>query len=402
VSLLEYHNLSERERKFVTMADDLAASHRSRADVFDRQNELPLESYRELKASGYASLTVPERFGGLGASLLEFVLAHTRLAMGDASVALGAAMNAHVLGSAYEAQSWPENLLEHIGHEVVSRGALINAIASEPELGSPSRGGAFRTLAHKVEGGWEITGRKTWATGGEMMDYFVVHASLEGEHTGTGKMIVPATSNGFRLESTWTDALAMRSSAAHDAVFENVFVPEKLFIPPAPIGNASDPNSSAWFWSSMAATYLGVGWAALEEMTRYAKSRVPSALGKPISSLEGVQRNIGEMELSLKSAQLLLLEAAGRWSTNTEVNTAANTEVNTANRASLLPSLAGAKHACTNAAIHVTDLALRTAGGGSLTRATSLERHFRDARAGLAHPPSDDLALGLIGRARLG
>jgi alkylation response protein AidB-like acyl-CoA dehydrogenase len=390
VSLLEYHHLTDRERKFVTMANDLASSHRSRADAFDRHNELPLESYRELKASGYASLTVPQRFGGLGASLHEFVLAHTRLAMGDASVALGAAMNAHVLGSANESHSWPEELLERIGDEVTTRGALINAIASEPELGSPSRGGAFRTVARKVEGGWEITGRKTWATGGEMMDFFVVHASLEGEHTGTGKMIVPATSPGFRLESTWTDALAMRSSAAHDAVLENVFVPDELFIPPTP----SDPNSSAWFWSSMAATYLGVGWAALEEMTRYAKSRIPSALGKPISSLENVQRNIGEMELTLKSAQLLLLEATGRWS--------ANLEANTEDRASLLPSLAGAKHACTNAAIHVTDLALRTAGGGSLTRATSLERHFRDARAGLAHPPSDDLALAMIGRTRLG
>jgi alkylation response protein AidB-like acyl-CoA dehydrogenase len=392
VSLLEYHHLTERERKFVTMADDLATTHRSRADAFDRQNELPLESYRELKVSGYASLTVPERFGGLGASLLEFALAHSRLSMGDASVALGAAMNAHVLGSANEANSWPEALLEHIGHEVVTRGALINAIASEPELGSPSRGGAFRTVAHKVEGGWEITGRKTWATGGEMMDFFVVHASLEGKNlsANTGKMIVPATSPGFRLESTWTDALAMRSSAAHDAVLENVFVPDELFIPPAP----SDPNSSAWFWSSMAATYLGVGWAALLEMTRYAKTRIPSALGKPISSLENVQRNIGEMELSLKSAQLLLLEATGRWS--------ANLEASIEDRASLLPALAGAKHACTNAAIHVTDLALRTAGGGSLTRATSLERHFRDARAGLAHPPSDDLALAMIGRARIG
>jgi alkylation response protein AidB-like acyl-CoA dehydrogenase len=388
VSLLEYHTLTERERKFVTMADELAASHRSRADEFDRRNELPLESYRELKASGYASLTVPERFGGLGASLLEFVLAHTRLSMGDASVALGAAMNAHVLGSANESRSWPEALLEKIGREVVARGALINAIASEPELGSPSRGGAFRTVAHKVEGGWEITGRKTWATGGEMMDFFVVHASLEGKNLSAniGKMIVPATSTGFRLESTWTDALAMRSSAAHDAVLENVFVPDEMFIPPAP----SDPNSSAWFWSSMAATYLGVGWAALLEMTQYAKSRVPSAMGKPISSLENVQRNIGEMELSLKSAQLLLLEAARRWSENLE------------NRADLLPLLAGAKHACTNAAIHVTDLALRTAGGGSLTRTTSLERHFRDARAGLAHPPSDDLALAMIGRARIG
>jgi len=41
---------------------------------------------------------------------------------------------------------------------------------------------------------------------------------------------------------------------------------------------------------------------------------------------------------------------------------------------------------------------LRVAGGFSLTAELSLERYFRDARAGLFQPPQDDLALGFIGR----
>ena len=67
-----------------------------------------------------------------------------------------------------------------------------------------------------------------------------------------------------------------------------------------------------------------------------------------------------------------------------------------------MPLMAGAKLMSTNAAIRATDLSLRATGGASLTRTLALERHFRDARAGLAHPPSDELALQMIGKARLG
>jgi alkylation response protein AidB-like acyl-CoA dehydrogenase len=46
----------------------------------------------------------------------------------------------------------------------------------------------------------------------------------------------------------------------------------------------------------------------------------------------------------------------------------------------------------------VTDIALRVAGGFSMTRALPLERYFRDARGGLFQPPQDDLALMMLGR----
>ena len=70
-------------------------------------------------------------------------------------------------------------------------------------------------------------------------------------------------------------------------------------------------------------------------------------------------------------------------------------------RAGLEADLAIAKHMCTNAAIQVTDLALRTAGAAGLDRRLSLERLLRDARAGLMHPPQDEPAMMLIGKAVL-
>ncbi len=384
MGLLEFHNLTARQTEFVLLAKHLALSMASRAGEFDRNGELPISSFSELKHSNYPKLTVPEAFGGLGANLLEFVLAQICLAQGDAAVALTAAMNAHVIGGVAESGAWSLDISNRIFKEIVSRGALINALASEPELGSPSRGGAFRTVAKKVARGWRLTGRKNWTTGGTCLDFFVVHASLTGVLESTGRMIVPVGADGVRFEKTWVDALSLRSSAADDVVFENVFVPDSDFI----MSTAPSSSGTAWFWAAMSATYLGIGIAALGEVVQYTKTRVPTALGKPISSLAGVQQKIGLIELTLKAAQTMLLESCERWVTSDS-------------RDVLLPALAGAKYLCTNAAVTATDLALRVAGGNALTRVLSLERHFRDARAGLVHPPNDETALEMIGRARL-
>ena len=51
--------------------------------------------------------------------------------------------------------------------------------------------------------------------------------------------------------------------------------------------------------------------------------------------------------------------------------------------------------------VSATDIALRAAGANALERKLPLERLFRDARAGLMHPPQDEKALELIGRAAL-
>ena len=75
-------------------------------------------------------------------------------------------------------------------------------------------------------------------------------------------------------------------------------------------------------------------------MIQYALERVPSALGKPIATLPGIQRQIA-------------------------------------------------------------DKAMRIAGGASISRGLPLERLFRDTRAGTMHPPSGDLALETVGRAAI-
>jgi len=156
-------------------------------------------------------------------------------------------------------------------------------------------------------------------------------------------------------------------------------------VPAAP---GQQPSPNAWGLAIMA-VYLGIGQAACHAACDYAIQRVPPSLGKPIAELPHIQQWIGEMQITLDGAGALLYDTARTWVEQPQLHP------------TLTAQVAAAKYLCTNAACAVTDKALRVAGGFSLTRALPLERYFRDARAGLFHPPQDDLALGQVGRAAL-
>ena len=116
---------------------------------------------------------------------------------------------------------------------------------------------------------------------------------------------------------------------------------------------------------------------------------MPTALGKPIATLPTIQRQLGDLEIRLLAAKTLLLQTAGAWD-------------GTGDRDGFFPGVVAAKVFAVETALGVTDAALKLAGGASLSPDLPLERHFRDVRAGLMHPPSGDAALELVGRARLG
>lgn len=366
------------------VVDRAAAAIRQHAADCEAAQDVTQGAAAALSGSAYTRLTVPEDRGGLGANLSQFARAQLTLGAADASLALILAMHGHVTGAAFQGQTLPGPLLIALAG-AGRRGELLNALASEPELGSPSRGGLPQTRATPDStgfegGGWQVTGRKTWATGARALRWALVTAATpDGQ---VGRFWVDLRGPGVRIEETWRGALALRGSGSHDVVF--TAAPSGLHAPPAP----GQPASSAWFWTAIAATYLGVGFAALEALSDYARVRVPTALGAPIATLPGVQENVGRIATTLHAARVLLLDATARW--DAEPGAAA------------VPGIGAAKAHATNAAVFATDLASRTAGGAALGTALPLERLLRDARAGLTHPPTDDTAFAALGRQLLG
>ncbi len=360
------------------LASNLATHFRQRAKKADESGQLPTEDIQDLSSSGFLKIVIPEEYGGWAASLADITAALLELAKGSGSTSLVVAMTLHIIGHERESRSWTANIREQLFTEVAA-GALLNAAASEPKLGSPSRGGLPESYAKSSADRLLVNGHKNWVTGGQHLKHLLVRLRLGDEAT---MVWIPADSPGIRWECTWGKGLSLRASDSHDVYFENVS------LSPSHLYQQGHAPASIWFPLMMAATYLGIALESRDAVIRYALERTPTALGKPIATLPNIQRQIGELDLALGSARQYLLTTAASWQG--------------INHEAFLAQAAAAKHLAVETALHCTDLALRIAGAAAVDTTLPLERCFRDVRAGIMHPPSGDAALELVGRAALG
>lgn len=380
---------TDRRAEFVALAGELADRFATRAARYDRENRFPFENFRELHASGYLALTVPEEYGGRGATSLELAAAQERLAQGDGSTALGATMHLGMIGRLAATRLWSEDLFAAVCRDVVAHGALINVAHSEPDLGSPSRGGLPSTTAVRTADGWRINGRKSWVTLAPALTYLHLLATAveDGREPRRANFLLRADTPRVRIVETW-DNLGMRATASHDLVLENVEVPAEALVPDG--GSSLPGDGRDWGVFAGQAVFLGLAKAARDVAIAFARERRPNGLAGPIAELQTVQHRVAEMEVLLLQARTLFYATAERWQREPEA------------RDELGWHLAAVKYTVSNHAIRIGDLALRVVGSAGLSRNLPLERIFRDLRVSIGQPPIDDAALTTIGRAALG
>jgi len=386
--------LTAQQAHYVEICKALAAKFSARAAEHDRDGSFPFENFDDLRASGYPAWFVPARYGGGGTNLPEAVLIAETLAEGDGSTALSAVMHMQTIGGAEEKHAWPEPLFAEICRGAVERGALINSIATEPEMGSPSHGGKPATTATPVPAmgsrpaGYLINGRKSFASMSPVLDYMIVSASLQdGSEQVANFVVTPGPS--VEIVETW-DALGMRSTGSHDVVLCDAYVPAAMMIPPSPPNlPGAKGRANAWFTLAVSAVYTGVAAAALQCAAGYAQERVPPSLGKPIATLENIQRRLGEAELLLHQSRMQLYYTADLWERYPD------------QRGDLGELVLVAKYTATNNAITVVDHCMRVVGGMSMSKKMPLERYYRDVRGGIGHPVQDDQLLVILGKAAI-
>ncbi|OAB44075.1 acyl-CoA dehydrogenase family protein [Paenibacillus antarcticus] len=370
---------NEREAGIALLADQLAIKFAERASKHDREGSFPFDNFADLRDSGYLKLTVPKKYGGEELSLYEMLLAQERIARGDGSTALAVGWHMALILSLRYTNRWSEDLFSRFSAEVVNGGAIINHFASELATGSPTRGGKPQTSAVKVNGGWAITGRKTYSTLSPIVEHFTISAAIDGNDE-VGEFFV-RKGNGFSLVETW-DTLGMRATGSHDVILDHVFVPDEEVISLSITEKqrqVTDDGSGSLL--HIPACYIGIAYAARSFAVDFAKNYKPNSLPGPIADLPRIQQQIGEMEADLITARTLLYSVADRW------------DRDPAGRVALKPDLGLAKYIATNHALRIVDKAMRIVGATSLSRNLPLERMYRDVRAGLHNPPMDDVVL---------
>jgi alkylation response protein AidB-like acyl-CoA dehydrogenase len=174
--------------------------------------------------AGFIGITWPRRWGGQERSTLE------RYVVVEELLAAGAPVGAHWIA---DRQSGPQILrygTEELKAEVlpgIVRGETTFAIGmSEPDSGSDLA--SIRSKATRVDGGWRLSGRKVWTTGGHRADYMIglfrtEPPDPERRHAGMTQFVVDLRADGLGKRP-------IRNLCGRDdfseITFDEVFVPD--------------------------------------------------------------------------------------------------------------------------------------------------------------------------------
>ncbi|MBV1836650.1 acyl-CoA dehydrogenase family protein [Acetobacter estunensis] len=366
----------------IEVPDDLVRRFALHAAEHDRRGEIGFDNLEDLRKGGFLSLAVPRNRGGGGITLRQIVKIVARVAQGDPSTALILAMQYLQTAGIVASDTWPEDVRGEVLDSIVRSGALVNALRVEPELGTPARGGIPATRVRREGGRWLLSGRKIFSTGSSALHWGVVWGATEEDVPRIGQILVPLNSPGVRIEKSWHQ-LGMRATGSDTIVFEDVEIPERYLINfHDSRSNPETPALATWHTVVVPALYDAVAHAAREWLVGFLEGRVPTALGRPLSTLPRFHAVLGEIDGLLLTNEALLDRALAKVENGTIT----------------LVEAGQIKRLVTENAIASVARAVEVTGNPGLSQDNPLERHYRNVLCGRIHTPQADAVLEGAGR----
>src|SRR5690606_31777276 len=159
------------------------------------------------------------------------------------------------------------------------------------------------TVAREVDGGYRVSGRKTFTSQAPVGDVMTTSAVV-GEPEPGAEVIhftLPMRVDGVEIVETW-DALGMRGTASHDVVITDVFVAADRVVDRRPWGELGRGlhAAAAHFAPVVGAVYWGIAAAARDLAVEHLASKRRGTTDAATSEL--VQRQVGLMDARLRVA----------------------------------------------------------------------------------------------------
>ena len=136
--------------------------------------------FREMGELGLLGVTIPEEFGGAEASYVAYGLVAREVERVDSGYRSMMSVQSSLV--MYPIYAYGDDTQRKTYLPKLASGAWIGCFGlTEPEAGSDPSG--MRTRAEKIDGGYRITGAKTWISNAPIADVFVIWAKSDA-HEG--------------------------------------------------------------------------------------------------------------------------------------------------------------------------------------------------------------------------
>jgi acyl-CoA dehydrogenase len=244
------------------------------------------------------------------------------------------------------------------------RGERRDAYAiTEAEAGSDVS--EIKTTARPVGGDFLINGTKWFVTVGDVADFLLVHALIDGDRSKPTVFIVDKDLPGVSISRT-PKYMHTFVYEHPEFTFEDVRVPRAAVL--GDVGGGYELTKD-WFVEErlmIGARTVGASIRALELSTAFARSRI--AYGRPIIANQGIEFMLADMAAEIMAAKALLYRVG--WE-------AVHGDVA---RKELHVRAAAVKLVCSETAGRVIDRAVQIHGGRGYMREQPVERLWRELR----------------------
>ncbi|WP_326566569.1 acyl-CoA dehydrogenase family protein [Amycolatopsis rhabdoformis] len=381
--------LTPDQQELVAQAGKLADAFAERAALHDRENTFPHENYDDLREAGFLRLSVPEELGGFGAGLPEILPVLERLAMGDGATALAFTMHLSPLGqwSSVWLRTQSPRLAEMLAK--AAEGNLIWASVTS-ETGLRNDMTDSNTEAVRVAGGFELTGRKSFATNTAVATHCSTTARYDDAEGGPRLLLcqIALDQPGVKIHQTW-DTMGMRGTQSNDVELTKVFVEDSAVVHSLPVKHLdARVLETVWAWAmpAFSAVYTGVAAGALDWTVRSLQKR--GKTGDPV-----LQDVIGECQILLDSSRALIRSHA---------DDVMSRRLFTGDVQDGVARCAVVKYVAANNAVQVMQRLVDVLGGMSYTKKLPFERMWRDVQASTFMPMGNLATRKLVGANVLG
>jgi alkylation response protein AidB-like acyl-CoA dehydrogenase len=259
--------------------------------------------YKRIAELGWASVNVPEEFGGGGGGAVDLCLLLEELAYGLAPVH-GIETTVTCVGpySRFGSEAQKRDVLGGI-----VAGAVESIGMSEPGAGSDV--GSLTCRATREDGHYVINGQKTWVSNAHIADHVLVVCRTSAEadrHEGLSMLVVDAGTPGMEIRGIDT----MGGRTVNDVFLTDCEVPA---------ANLLGVEGQAWRQLMtglnherlvIAADCLGKARRTFDDTLAYVKER--KQFGRPIGSFQALKHRIADLATEIECCRLLVYDVAAK------------------------------------------------------------------------------------------
>jgi glutaryl-CoA dehydrogenase len=288
--LLFERQLGEDERMVRDTAHDYAQERLAPRvrDAFRNESTDPA-IFREMGEIGLLGLTIPAEYGGAGLNYVCYGLVAREVERVDSGYRSMMSVQSSLV--MYPIHAYGSEAQRGKYLPPLARGEKIGCFGlTEPNHGSDP--GSMETRARAVDGGYRLTGAKTWISNSPIADVFVVWAKLDGVVHG---FVLEKGMKGLSAPKI-EGKFSLRASITGEIVMDDVFVPHENLLPDVkglkgPMGCLDNARYGiAW-------GVLGAAEACWHQARQYVLDR--KQFGRPLAANQLVQRKLADMQTEI-------------------------------------------------------------------------------------------------------